>query len=65
MDKYNATVIDLEETSMLNEVLLNPDHQIFGQTVPLKIMHIIPNDGVPVVLEDYGHLRDCVIPCMF
>jgi hypothetical protein len=23
------------------------------------------NDGVPVVLEDYGHLRDCVIPCMF
>jgi hypothetical protein len=52
---------------MLNEVLLNPDHQIFDKTVPLKIMHMFydTNDGVPVVLEDYGHLRDCVIPCMF
>jgi hypothetical protein len=44
---------------MLNEVPLNPDHQIFD-SVPLKIMHMFfdTNDGVPVVLEDYGHLRD-------
>ena len=55
-DRRARLVAELEDASS----------PIYAKRSPLQILHMFYDTigGEPVVLEDYGHLRECVLPCV-